>query len=691
MGRIITDCGLEFSEERILRFRPNVVVSVLALTVLAACGGGSSGGGGGNPVAPEITVQPVNQTVTAGGTATFSVTATGTAPLSYQWQNAATATNIAGATSSSYSVSNTTIGESGMTFLVIVSNSAGRQTSSTVTLTVSPAQPPSNVSVLTYHNDVGRTGQNLNETILTTANVASANFGMLGSITVDGAVDAEPLYIAGMTIAGGTHNVLFVVTENDSVYAFDADTFAQLWHVSVLPMGATVPTASGDFASCGQVSPQLGITSTPVIDRASGLNGTIFVVAMSVENSTFHHRLHALDLTTGADLMPNTDIQATSGAITFAPKQYEERSGLLLLNNVIYLTWTSHCDGDPYNGWVMGYRESSLQQLSVINVTPGGRGGIWMSGDGLAADSSGNIYFLDGNGAFDSTPNAPQANGNYGNAFIKLSTANNTLAVADYFAMFDTVNESLNDRDLGSGGLVVLPDMTDANNATRHLAVGAGKSETSRTGDPVPIYVVDRDNMGKFNPNNDNAIYQEISGALLGGSGGNGVWAAPAYFNNAIYYGAVGDSVKAIPITQAKLATSASSHTSPTFGYPGTTPSISANGTVNPPTNGIVWAVENGGGASTLFAFDATNLANQLFSGAFSGDSATKFVTPMIAGGRVYVGAGSPNVNIPGEVYVFGLSNQGAQLIKRPNTTRERRRVLGEPKPPHPGSSTPGN
>lgn len=314
-----------------------------------------------------------------------------------------------------------------------------------------------------------------------------------------------------------------------------------------------------------------------------------------------------------------------------------------------------------------------------------------MSGDGLAADSSGNIYFLDGNGAFDSTPNAPQANGNYGNAFIKLSTANNTLAVADYFAMFDTVNESLNDRDLGSGGLVVLPDMTDANNATRHLAVGAGKSETSRTGDPVPIYVVDRDNMGKFNPNNDNAIYQEISGALLGGSGGNGVWAAPAYFNNAIYYGAVGDSVKAIPITQAKLATSASSHTSPTFGYPGTTPSISANGTVNPPTNGIVWAVENGGGASTLFAFDATNLANQLFSGAFSGDSATKFVTPMIAGGRVYVGAGSPNVNIPGEVYVFGLSNQGAQLIKRPNTTRERRRVLGEPKPPHPGSSTPGN
>jgi hypothetical protein len=673
-----------------LRFRPNVVVSVIALIVLAACGGGSSGGGGGNPVAPSITVQPVNKTVTAGATAMFSVTATGTAPLSYQWQNAATATNIASATSSNYSIANVTIGDSGMTFLVIVSNEAGSQTSNTVTLTVNPAPPPSNVSVLTYHNDVGRTGQNLNETILTTANVASANFGMLGSTTVDGAVDAEPLYVGGMTIAGGAHNVLFVVTENDSVYAFDADTFAQLWHVTVLPKGATVPTATGDFSGCSQVSPQLGITSTPVIDRTAGPNGTIFVVAMSIENGTFHHRLHALDLTTGADLIPNTDIQATSGALTFAPKQYEERSGLLLLNNVVYLTWTSHCDTSPYNGWVMGYHESSLQQVSVIDVTPGGGGGIWMAGDGLAADSSGNIYFLDGNGSFDSTPNAFQANGNYGNAFIKLSTSNNTLAVADYFATFDTVSESNNDRDLGSGGLIVLPDMTDANNVTRHLAVGAGKSETSRNGDPVPIYVVDRDNMGKFSPSNDNAIYQEISGALLAGKN-NGVWAAPAYFNNTVYYGAVGDSLKAFPITQAKLATLASSQTNSVFDYPGTTPSISANGAVNPSKDGIVWAVENGGGACTLFAFDATNLANQLFSGPFSGDSVTKFVTPMIANGKVYVGAGSPNANTPGVVYVFGLSNQGAQLIRRPNSTGGRRRVLAEPKPPHPGSSTPGN
>jgi hypothetical protein len=673
-----------------LRLRPNVLVSVIALIVLAACGGGSSGGGGGNPVAPSITVQPVNQTVTATGTAMFSVTATGTPPLSYQWQNAATATNIAGATSPTYSISNATIGDNGMTFLVVVSNASGSQTSNTVTLTVNPAPPPSNVSVLTYHNDIARTGQNLNETILTTANVGSANFGMLGSITVDGSVDAEPLYVGGMTISGGTHNVLFVVTENDSVYAFDADTFAQLWHASVLPVDETVPTATADFAGCGQVSPQIGITSTPVIDRTSGPNGTIFVVAMSVANTTFHHRLHALDLTTGVDLKPNTDIQATSGATTFAPKQYEERSGLLLLNSVIYLTWTSHCDASPYNGWVMGYGESSLQQVSAINVTPGGGGGIWMSGDGLAADSSGNIYFLDGNGDFDSTPNAPQASGNYGNAFIKLSTANNTLAVADYFAMFDTVIESGNDRDLGSGGLIVLPDMIDANNVTRHLAVGAGKSETSRNGDPVPIYLVDRDNMGKFSPNNDNAIYQEIDGALLAGPN-NGVWAAPAYFNNTVYYGAVSDSVKAFPITQAKLATSASSQTSTIFTYPGTTPSISANGTVNPPTNGIVWAVENGGGASTLFAFDATNLGSQLFSGAFSGDSATKFVTPMIASGKVYVGAGSPNANTAGVVYVFGLINQGAQLIKRPNATRGRRRVIEEPKPPHPGSSTPGN
>jgi hypothetical protein len=648
---------------------PAATSSAATLTVNAAA------------VAPSITTQPTNQTVTSGGTATFTVVAAGTAPLSYQWQSApsgsATYTNIAGATSSSYSLMNTTTAQSGMTFRVVVSNGVNPPaTSNAATLTVNATPPPSNISVLTYHNDVGRTGQNLNETTLTTANVASAQFGQLGTINVDGPVDAEPLYVGGMTINGVAHNVLFVVTESDSVYAFDADSFTQLWHNAVLT--GTGESPSGDHG-CGQVEPTIGITSTPVIDLSAGPDGTIFVVAMSIDtNGNYHQRLHAIDLVTGLDEMAASDIQATG----FAPGQYEERSGLLLSNGVIYLAWTSHCDDLPYNAWVMGYGESSLQQVSAINLTPNGNaGGIWMAGDGLAADSSGNIYFLDGNGTFDTTLNNGFPNqGDYGNGFIKLSTANNSLAVADYFEMFDTVNQSNNDRDLGSGGLLLLPDMKDSGGTTRQLAVGAGKADFISGN--VMLYVVDRNNMGKFNPNSD-VIYQELSSSLQGGTG---AFATPAYFNNTLYYGAVGDNLRAFPIAQAQVASAASSASPSTFGYPGTTPSISANGTTNPPTNGIVWAIAS---ATTLTAFDATNLANQLFSANFSGTGSTKFITPMIANGKVYVGTGAANGN-PGTVVIFGLSTQGAGLVRNRRSLRDRHRSLPQLKPPHPGSSTPG-
>jgi hypothetical protein len=631
-------------------------------------------------VAPTITTQPTNQTVTAGQTATFSVTATGTAPLSYQWQNAATNTNISGATSSSYSIADTTTAENGMQFRVVVTNGVNPPaTSNTVTLTVNPAVNASNVTVLTYHNDVSRTGLNPNETILTTSNVNSTQFGLLGTIPVDGPVDAEPLYVGGLTINGATHNVLFVVTESDSVYAFDADTLTQLWHNPVLNGTGESPS---DDHGCSQVEPTIGITSTPVIDLNAGSHGTIFLVAMSKDTSgNYHQRLHALDVTTGLDLMAATEIQATG----FVPGQYEERTGLLLLNGVIYLAWTSHCDGGAYNAWVMGYSESSLQQASTINLTPnGGGGGIWMAGDGLAADSSGNIYFLDGNGTFDTTlNNGFPASGDYGNGFLKLSTANNTLSVADYFEEFDTVSQSSSDQDLGSGGLLLLPDMTDASGNTRHLAVGAGKADLTRSGKPIMLFVVDRDNMGKFNPTSDSGIYEELGNAL---AGGDGVWSAPAYFNNTLYYGAVNDNLKAFAITQAKVAATASSESGNAFGYPGTTPSISANGSAN----GIVWAVENGGGANTLDAYDATNLSTQLFSGAFSGSSSTKFVTPLVANGKVYVGTGSPNASTPGTVVVFALTNQGARLIRKPAATTRRHRWEKTSRPPRTGSSTPG-
>jgi hypothetical protein len=587
--------------------------------------------------APAITQQPANVTVTAGQSAEFSVTATGTMPLTYQWfMNS----NAVGTNSSTYTISQTMLGQNGAQIYVTVTNAVNTATSQTVTLTVNAMQT-SNVNVLTYHNDIARTGQNLSEATLTSANVKFANFGLVGNLPVDAGVDAEPLYVSNLALGGGVHNVVYVVTENDSVYAFDADTFAQLWHASVLGANET----ASDNRGCGQVSPIIGITSTPVIDLSAGAHVEIFLVAMSLDNNgNYHQRLHALDLATGAEIggSPVT-VQATfpttNGTTTFDPKQYKERAALLLLNGVIYTTWASHCDNNPYTGWVMGYSETTLAQSRVLNVTPNGsEGAVWMAGDGPAADSAGNIYFLDANGTFDDTLNSngfPE-HGDYGNAFIKISTAGNNLSVTDYFTMFNTDSESDSDEDLGSGGEMLLPDLQDGQGNTWQLAVGAGKDGH--------IYVANRNLMGKFNTNNDSAIYQEIDSNGLSG----GVWSMPAYFNNKVYYGAVSDHLRAFSIANAKLTAPAGSMSAESFGYPGTTPSISANGTAN----GIVWAVENNG-AGVLHAYDAANLGTELYNSNQAANNRdhfadNKFITPMIANGKVYVGT-------PNGVAVFGL------------------------------------
>jgi hypothetical protein len=616
---------------------PIYVLCGLALSlVLSGCRGGSSASQTGPPT---ITGQPLDQTVIAGQTATFSVTAAGTAPLSYQWQSGAAA--IKGATSASYTTAATTTSNSGSQYSVVVSNSLGTVTSNSATLTVNPAT--TTTDVLTYHNDVARTGQNLNEAILTTSNVASATFGKLGFYPVDGLVDGQPLYASNVAVPGnGTHNILIAVTEHDSVYGFDADSGATIWHVSTLKSGET----TSDDRNCGQVTPEIGVTSTPVIDRNRGPNGAVYVVAMSKNGSTYHQRLHALDLALGTELFGGpVDIQATypgtgdntnGTSVVFDPGQYEERAGLLLLNGVIYTGWASHCDIRPYTGWIIGYSESTLAQTSVLNVTPNGNeGAIWMAGAGLAADTSGNIYFLDANGEFDTTLNASgfPANGDYGNAFMKLSTLGG-LAVADYFEMDNGVEESNEDADLGSGGTIVLPDLTDGSGNTWHLAVGAGKDSN--------LYLVNRDSMGKFSASNNN-IYQELSGALPGG-----VWAMPAYFNHTVYYGSVGSPVQAFTLTNAKLSTTATARTANSFGYPGATPSVSANGT----SNGIVWAVENTSPA-VLHAYNATNLneiynSNQASGGRDQFGPGNKYITPMIVNGKVFVGTQSG-------VAVFGL------------------------------------
>jgi hypothetical protein len=489
--------------------------------------------------------------------------------------------------------------------------------------------------VLTYHNDNARTGQALAETILSPSNVNSTQFGKLFQVSVDGRVDAQPLYASALTIPGqGVHNVLFVATEHDSVYAFDADRGTQLWKVALLPAGET----TSDDRGCGQVSPEIGVTSTPVIDRSSGSNGTIYVVAMSKDSSSaYHQRLHALDLTSGAEefggpkevqaTFPGTGDNSNGTDVIFDPAQYKERPGLLLLNHLVYTSWSSHCDIAPYTAWIIAYNESTLNQVNVLNLTPNGHdGSVWMSGAGLAADSAGYIYPLLANGTFDTTlnNNGFPSHNDYGNAFVKLSTANGGLAVADYFTMVNTVAESDADEDLGSGGALVLPDMTDANGVTRHLAVGAGKDQT--------LYLADRDNMGKFNPQADN-IYQEIPLGLPGG-----IYSMPAYFNGRLYYGPVGYNLLAFQFSNARLQTSPVSSTSTTFGYPGTTPSISANATAN----AIVWAAENTDPA-VLHAYEASDLSKELYNSNQAGardqfGAGNKFITPTIANGKVYVG-----------------------------------------------------
>ncbi|GJH18334.1 PQQ-binding-like beta-propeller repeat protein [Caballeronia novacaledonica] len=549
----------------------------------------------------------------------------------------ALAVAIVGACSGGGSSGDTTAAATGGSAPAAASSPSGASSPSSAS---APAVA-SPMDVATWHNDIARTGQQLAETVLTPANVNSSSFGKLATFPVDGAVDAQPLFLAGVPVAGGTHNVVYVATENASVYAFDADTGSVLWKVSTLGNGES----PSDDHKCTQITPTIGVTATPVIDRSRGPNGAMYVVGMSKDASGgYHQRIHALDIATGAELFNGpTEIRATypgngagsqNGTLTFDPGQYAERASLLLLNGVVYTSWTSHCDFMPYTGWVMGYDANTLQQASVLNVTPNGQmGSIWMSGAGLASDGEA-IFFLDANGTFDPTQNAQEMpiNGNFGNGFLRLNTS--PLRVQDYFEPSNTVQESNQDEDLGSGGAMVLPDFADASGTVRHLAVGAGKNAT--------IYVVNRLSMGKFDSNADH-IYQELVGQIRGP-----MFGAPAYFNNSVYFGAVGDSIRAFSVTNAVLSGTPTSQTSNAFAFPGATPSISANGTAN----GILWAAQNGTTAA-LRAYDATNLGRQLYSSNDAGardqfGQGNKFITPMIANGKVYVGTRNA-------VAVFGL------------------------------------
>ena len=446
-----------------------------------------------------------------------------------------------------------------------------------------------------------------------------------------------------------TYNVLYVATEHDSVYAIDADTGFLIWQRSLLGPGET----PADTDECDSITPEVGITATPVIDRHSGPNGTIYVVTMSRDAvGTYFHKLHALDLTTGTEefggpveivaTYPGTGRNSSNGNVVFDPVHYFERAGLALSNGVVYTTWTSHGDCPPYTSWVIGYDEHTLAQVRVLNLTHNGyQGAIWQSGGAPAVDSSGFLYAMLGNGAFDTTldANGFPSQGNYGNCFVKLSTASSSLSVADYWTMFNTTDETQSDTDLGSGGPLLLPDMRDADGAVVHLAVGSGKDGH--------IYVADRDNMGKFNPSSNANLYQELPGSLGGFN-----FSTPAFFNGLLYFGSVGDVLRAFSFTDARMNAGAVTRSVNTFGYPGTSPSISANGAAY----GILWAAENVDPA-VLHAYDASDLSHELYNSNQAPNSRdsfgsnAKFSVPTVANGKVYVGSTG------GTVGAFGLFN----------------------------------
>ncbi len=498
------------------------------------------------------------------------------------------------------------------------------------------------LSVATYHYDTMRTGLNADETILTPANVNQSTFGKIASFTVDGQIYGQPLYLQGINIAGAAHNVVYVATEHDSVYAFDADakTTSPLWHVSFINPAAGITTldSATDFSvPYFDIEPEVGITSTPVIDASTG---TIYVVAKTKENGNFVQRMHALDITTGAEKfggpvaiqasMPGAGVKNDgSGNIVFDPHINLQRSALLLLNGKIYIAFASHGDFDPFLGWLLVYDSQTLKQVAVFAPTPDGAGGgIWETGNGPAADSAGNVFVGVANGDY----TAASGGRDYGDSYLKLSLSGSSLQILDWFTPFNYVDLNNLDHDLGSGGPILLPDQPSG---PPHLLVGGDKA-----GD---FFVINRDNMGHSHASDNSQAVQQL--AL-----GSGLFGNPAVFQNNLYVGPVHSPLQCYKINAGQLTLNTS--TAATFGYPGVSPSISSNGG----TNAILWVLQEDqwdNGPAVLHAYDANDCTHELYNSNQAGSrdtagTAVKFIVPTVVNGKVYVSGG-------GSLTVYGL------------------------------------
>jgi len=648
-------------QRSILRFLAFALALTLA-ALFAACGGSGS-----DPPPPQISVaiHPQGGSVVVGSqTQQFSAAVTGDAKnLGLTWA----VDSVTGGNSTVGTISTTglyTLPASAGTHIVTAASVADSTKDASATFGVTDL-----AGIATYHYNLARDGVNSQEYALTTANVNRNTFGKLFSCAVDGAIYTEPLWAPALNVGGSVHNVVFVATQHDSLYAFDADSSpcAQLWHVNLIDTvhGGTTnetPVCWYDVGNGFQdIQPEIGVTGTPVIDLSGG---TIYVTSKSETGgcatgsaSNFHQRLHAISLATGAEkLNAPVNISATvagtgdgssGGVLNFNLQSHNFRSALMLLNGVVYICWASHEDAFPYHGWILGYNAANVQQqVAVFNTSPnGGLAGVWMAGGAPAADAGGNLYFETGNGTFDADqPTAP--NNDYGDSILKLSTSGG-LTAADYFTPNNQSLLNTWDADLGSGGVVLLPDQTGP---VAHLLVGGGKEGV--------LYLVNRDNMGHFLLAGNTQIVQSWHGS-------NGSFSTPAFWQNTLYVAGAEqgttDSMRAYSFNTgtgffATLAPPASAHM---FPFPGATPVVSSNGNAQ----GIVWVVDTSGygvpssygtAPAVLYAFDATNVGTELWdssqtaAGRDQAGNAVKFTVPTVANGKVYIGSRT-------ELDVYGL------------------------------------
>ncbi len=631
---------------------PSLFVCLLASVWLAGCGGGSSNSGGGST--GSVSVSPKHAAVViTNQTQQFTATVMGSAGSGVNW----TVDGIAGGSAAAGTISATglyTPPATPGTHTIVATSTADSSKTASATIAVTDLS-----GVFTHHNNLARDGANTQEFALTPATLNTTNFGKRSSCPVDGAAYTQPLWVPSLNVGGTVRNVIIVATQHDSVYAFDADASPcmPLWQAKLLDSahGGTAGETPVPTADVGNgfedIQPEIGVVGTPVIDP---LTSTLYVVSKSEgPTGTFHQRLHALNWTSGNEkfggpvtisaIVPGTGDGSSGGSLSFNSKTHNQRPSLALSNGVVYVGWASHEDKDPYHGWLIGYDAATLAKVSVFNASANGsRGGIWMAGGAPAIDSAGNLYVTTGNGTFDGNSGLPP-NNDFGDTVLKIDTSSG-LTLTDWFTPFNQSFLDSADLDLGASGIVLLPDQSSS---PTHLLVVAGKQGQ--------VYLLNRDAMGFFCsgcPSDTNTL-QNFSVSMI--------WGTPAFWQNRLYYGGTGDKLTAFDFNPStgRFNTSPSSQSGTTYQFPGSTPSVSSQGT----SGGLVWAVDAsqygvpssfGLGPAVLHAYDATNLGNELWNSSQAAGNrdqagdAVKFTVPTVANGKVYIGTRS-------EIEVYGL------------------------------------